>query len=331
MQPIYFPHTYITDETFQALSACFEKILVYQPTFGHIPEPMKQWQDAGRLEIRCPIQDLETDIESSFKAYQHFGNIHQGRKGELKNFQPAGIPFFEDTSTLKIQADLTRQIKEGERQSDRFIDTNSRLIHAGLFLQIAQEFDARRDEIRRGLEACAGIEKNLFKHLKEDDDTLFEDLTHASLPPNNPAGDHMLPERVSAWTRLFFHDILINTAREGGFSSPIFFITTSRTLFEEIVAQGGDHAHIYSLDSQKMDHTTTISTLTEIVKATDAASIPATIASLENSIRGNMDIGVIPEPPISVMSKYAGVPPVDVPCLSSPGLQSGTLLGLLSI
>lgn len=72
--------------------------------------------------------------------------------------------------------------------------------------------------------ACAGMEKNLFKNLKEDDDLLFQELVSSPLPSADSPGEHRLMERFSAWTRLFLYDISTHY-KEGKFplSHPVYY------------------------------------------------------------------------------------------------------------
>ena len=52
MTPVYFPFTYVSKQVADALSACFDKTIVYQPSSQNIPESMKQLTDKGLLDIR---------------------------------------------------------------------------------------------------------------------------------------------------------------------------------------------------------------------------------------------------------------------------------------
>jgi hypothetical protein len=331
MQPIYFPHTYIADETLQALTACFPKITVYQPTLRHIPESMIQWRNTDQLEIRCPIGEFETDIESSLKSYQHLGDIHQGRTGEVKHFHPTGIPFFDDNSPQKIRADLIREIRGDAPGKDDYAPSAAKLIHAGLFLLMAQNLDAHQDGIRRNMAACAGMEKNLFKNLKEDDDLLFQELVSPPLPSSHSPGEHRLRERFSAWTRLFLYDISINQKEEKMLSPPFLFLTTSQFLFDEIVADGTDNISFFYLNPNEMAQPVLSSTLNEMARTTNPASFRETMGSFINETPPVLKTAVVfNEPPLAFLAKRAGLLPGDVPNCPDSELQSNTLIGLLS-
>jgi hypothetical protein len=330
MQPIYFPHTYIPNETVQALTACFQKITVYQPTLRHLPESMIQWQTADRLEIRTPVREFESDIESSLKSYQYIGEIHRGRKGEIKNYQLTGIPCFDDTSPQKIRADLIREMQADLPRDNRFTPAARQLIQAGLFLQMAQAFDSHQDEIQRNLAACTRMEKSLFKNLKEDDDSLFQELVTPPLRSDDSPGGHMLPERLAAWTRLFFYDILTSSKETPFPAIPIFFITTNRFLFNEMT-NGTDNTLSFSLDPI-FKQPDPVATLMEMARATDPALFrefagspvtTETLLAIEAAV-------VINEPPLAFLAKHAGLIPRDVPPFPIPEHQPNTLIGLLS-
>jgi hypothetical protein len=331
MQPIYFPHTYITDESFNALSTCFQKITVYQPTLRHIPESMIRWRDSDQLEIRCPIREFETDIESSLKTYQHLGEFHQGRKGEVKNYQLSGIPFFDDISPQKIRADIVRQIQADEPQNQRLTPSTAQLVRTGLFLQMAQDLDSHDDVIKRNLAACAGMEKNLFKNLKEDDDSLFQELTSTPLPPANSTGEYRLKERLSAWTRLFFYDILINSERENFLPLPVLLITSSRFLFDEMVSEETDNTVFFSFDSKLLQHPSFFSALAEMAHATNPTSFREAQGPLDKEIPISLKISVVlNSPPLAFLARRAGILPSDVPNLPGRELQPNTLIGFIS-
>lgn len=331
MQPIYFPHTYITDKIYQALPACFQKLMIYQPTLGHIPESMRQWRDTGQLEIRCPLREFEMEIAYSLKSYQYLGSTHQGRKGEIKHFQPSDVPFFDDTSPQKIRADLTRKMQGDEPGNPLLPPSTARLIHAGLFLQMAQDFDRHQDGINRDMDTCLGMEKNLFKHLKEDDDSLFQDLAFTPLPPADALGEHMLAERLSAWSRLFFYDILHNSDGEEFPPRPLLFITPSRLLFEEMVTEKADHTIIFSLDSQCMERAAFSATLAGMARATDMASLREAIGLFASNPPTAIKMAVVlNEPPLDFLAKHAGIYPGDIPTLPGRKRQENTLIGLVS-
>jgi hypothetical protein len=330
MQPIYFPHTYITAKTYQALSACFPKMMVYQPTLGHIPESMHQWRNTGKLEIRCPLREFETDIASSLKSYQYLGNTHHGLKGEIKNYHPSGVPFFDDTSPQKIRADLTRKMQEDEPSTPIGAPSTAQLMHAGLFLQMAQDFDIHQDGIHQDMATCIGMERNLFKHLKDDDDLLFQDLAFPLLPPAEAFGDHMLVERLSAWSRLFFYDILSYADGEQFPPHPVLLITPSQLLFDEIVTEEAENTVIFSLDSQYMEDASFSTTLSGMARATNMASLRETIGAFANHPPTAIKIAVIfNEPPLHFLAKRAEICRDHVPSLPGKKPQGNTLIGLV--
>lgn len=330
MQIIYFPHTYITDNAFETLSRCFEKIHIYQPTLKHVPERIRQWQKAGCLEIRCPIPELEKDIEASYKAYHHLGSLHRGKKGEMKHFQPAGTPFFEEDSSVRIHAELRRQINGKAMPDETFPDLKTRLVQAGLFLLIAQEFDASQDEIHRGIEICAEIEKSLFKNLKEDDDSLFEELTATRLPPDNSAGDHMLMERVSAWTRLFFHDLTTCGVEVNSGTIPPLFVTSSRSLYEEIISLGSDHDGPFFFNLDKIDQESLSAALAHTAGKRISGSTDGEKDTAGTKSQAGIMVISLPENPLSILAKCAGLKPSDPAIPAWPEPWNITLIGLIS-
>jgi hypothetical protein len=92
MKPIYFPFTFISEPVFDALSACFGKIVVYQSSKVNIPENMKEWDNSGKLEIRIPIEGDEEKIDNILQDFKTWAQLHQGSelsflKHKLKKYR----------------------------------------------------------------------------------------------------------------------------------------------------------------------------------------------------------------------------------------------------
>ena len=149
MKPICFPYTYVSDSLAQALTACFGQFIVYQPLAGKIPEQMGPWADKGVLDIRVPVTENQTDLETGVKNYLSWADLHYGGSGLkpsfLKTWKEA-IPFFKASSSSQVVADIKEQVygKPGCR-------ARAPLLAARLFLYLAQEFDRQNQEVLRDL------------------------------------------------------------------------------------------------------------------------------------------------------------------------------------
>jgi hypothetical protein len=149
MKPIYFPFTYVPHGVAQALAACFQRFIVYQPSGKKVPDEMLPWVDANRMEVRVPDQTDDQAIEEVVKDFRSFASLHND-SGNLKTAaflgQHSATPFFSETSTSRIVSDLKKGVSTDspERGSDP-------LFCARVFLGFAQDFDRQGAELNRGL------------------------------------------------------------------------------------------------------------------------------------------------------------------------------------
>jgi hypothetical protein len=164
MKPIYFPFTYVPHGVAQALAACFQRFIVYQPSGKKVPDEMLPWVDANRMEVRVPDQTDDQAIEEVVKDFRSFASLHND-SGNLKTAaflgQHSATPFFSETSTSRIVSDLKKGVSTDspERGSDP-------LFCARVFLGFAQDFDRQGAELNRGLGVHAQQSCALLKTLK---------------------------------------------------------------------------------------------------------------------------------------------------------------------
>jgi len=227
MKPVYFPFTFMPDPVVEAVSACFGQVVVYQPSGQNVPEQMQKWTEGGTLDIRVPIKEDEERLDSVLKDYRDWLNLHQG--GEiafLKTLKDA-IPYFDETSTSKIRADIRKKVEGSRSDKEPAIEKNDLLLQARLFLLAAQELDVQNFSIFREIRQFEEMEQDLFKNLKgEIEDSHVRSLGNNALMTDDP-GACMAPERMAAWARLMLSDQMENSDTISG-----LYITSSRTVFE---------------------------------------------------------------------------------------------------
>jgi hypothetical protein len=201
MKPIYFPFTYISDPVAEALAACFGQIVVYRPLNDKVPAEMQRWVDRGVLEVRVPVTENEKALTTAVKNYLNWANLHlqdaAGKPVDLKS-RAGGLPFFNDSSSSKILADVKERIQGGSSPK-----TSDPSLTARIFLCLAQEFDRQNQEA--ALEIYRYHQKNahLIRQLKMEDDPPAVELPQ---PPPDLLSDYMVSGRVQAWTRIFRRD-----------------------------------------------------------------------------------------------------------------------------
>jgi len=201
MNPVYFPFTYISEATIEAVASCFRQTVVYQAISQNIPESMKKWAEKGILDIRTPVITDEQKILSIIKDYKNWANLHQGSEKSFLKFQKEKIPFFEDTSEKRIMSEIKRY-KEGKKEENEKPDP---LLNSRIFLQIAQEFDIQNQDVNKELDGFKGLEHKLMKHLHDNDPEFL--IPNAEFQViQEDMGNYMTSERIEAWLNLMQHD-----------------------------------------------------------------------------------------------------------------------------
>lgn len=236
MNPIYFPFTYVSKPAFRAISACFKKIDVYQPSSQKVPDNMEKWYKNGVLDIHIPVKDEEDILDKLCKEYKDWGNLHNGPGLSFFKTQADTIPFFDETFPSQIKADIQKKhvIPVEEKPNP--------LLAARMFLRFAQDFDIQHFEMEEDIQAFEKMREDLLKNLKGES----EDILLKSAFGNNMAepfvldsGDHMIKERIEAWIRLVQHD----SERSG------IFITTNRSAFDYLLEEESGSEMLLDLNS----------------------------------------------------------------------------------
>jgi hypothetical protein len=200
MKPIYFPFTYIPDPVAEAVAACFGPFIVYRPCSGNVPDPMQRWAGQGVLELRAPAADEDRDLTAIVKGYLDWADLHLPHAGvktaDLKS-RLGGLPFFDDSASSKILADIKGRIRG--RSSAEIIDPTQA---ARIFLCLAEEFDRQNHEAACELDRCHQKNLDLIRKLKMEEDGLAVEPQ----PQPEILADYMVSDRIQAWSRLFVQD-----------------------------------------------------------------------------------------------------------------------------
>jgi len=219
MTPIYFPFTYVSKQTADVLRACFSKTIVYQPSSYNIPESMRQLKDKGLLDIRIPAKDDNEKLAEILREYKNWAHIHQGSGMSFFKTQTDNIPFYDEISAHQIRSDIKK--KEKNQTSEQIIDP---ILHARIFLSMAQEFDINQWDITSELESFADLEKAFIEDLKGDKDSESVNLTTNQAFVKDEPGSHMTDQRIKSWINLLMCDPKDSN----------FYVTTSRDVMENL-------------------------------------------------------------------------------------------------
>jgi len=237
MRPIYFPYTYISQQTAAGLANYFRQITIYQASARQVPVEMQKLIDDGFLDIHAPITTDQTKLDDVLKNFQNWAAIHSHRQ-ELKTaILQSGmdpIPFFEDSAVSQIVADIKSDLhqKTGPEVPDA-------LFHARLFLEFAQEFDRQSQDTRENLRAYERKAKYLFKDIKgESEDQAHNTPAGFKIMTGDP-GEYMVFRRLDAWTHLFQAD----AAARG------VFISSNRTIVEHMIGVMSTAEKIYQANT----------------------------------------------------------------------------------
>ena len=237
MKPIYFPFTYISRPIAAALAACFKQTVVYQPSRHNIPPENQMWADSGIIDLRVPIAGDENKLEAILKDYNAWANLQQG--GTLDFFKAWGgkIPFFDETFSSQIRADIKKKSRPGQSQKE-----GEDIFSARLFLHMAQSFDLQNNGLNQDLKLFDAMEQDLMKNLKGEDEALNLEAAAKERFPISDPGFYMVAERLKAWIKLMQHD------RE----LPGLFITTSRSILDELMDKAPEIEMVIEFDSIPM-------------------------------------------------------------------------------
>ena len=220
MKPVYFPFTYISKPIVQAIGACFRQAVVYQPSKLRIPEEMHRQSESGAFEIRVPVEGHEGQLAAILTDYENWVNLHPGGVLDYLKAQYDRVPFFDDTSTSQIRADIKGTARKRPSQ-----DLSDDMLKAQFFLHIAQDFDLQNNRLSQDLLHVETMEQNFISSLKGENKILQpQTIAEAKLQLKDP-GTYMPAERLKAWIQLGQHD-----QRASG-----LYITTSRSVFDELM------------------------------------------------------------------------------------------------
>jgi hypothetical protein len=233
MKPIYFPFTYIPESVGKTLAACFRQTTVYQISGTKIPEDMQELSRDGILDIRRPVEVNGKFLDNILKDYRAWVNIHKGTETAFLAAMANKIPFFDESASSQIRADL----KKIEKQIP-LKEKPDPLFNAKLFLHVAQEFDLQQKELDEDLMDIDAMEDDFMKNLKwEDDDDHARAVARRQWDKDDP-GHFMTTERINAWASLMLQDSQMSG----------LFITTSRAVLEHLIETVPEMEQVVCLD-----------------------------------------------------------------------------------
>jgi hypothetical protein len=237
MLPIYFPYTYISQQTAAGLANYFRQMTIYQASARQVPVDMQKLVDDGFLDIRAPMTADQKKLDDVLKNFQNWAAIHSHRQ-ELKTailqtgMDP--IPFFDDSAVSQIVADIKSDLHQNKAP-----EAPDALFQARLFLEFAQKFDRQSQDTRKNLRTYEKKAKYLFEDIKgESKDQVLDTPAGFEITSGDP-GEYMVFRRLDAWTHLFQADRVPCGV----------FISDNRTIVEHMIEKIPTAEKIYQTDS----------------------------------------------------------------------------------
>jgi hypothetical protein len=198
MKPILFPYTYVTDATTTVCCHFFGGLAVYQTSMTHVPETMRKAADKGILDLILPDPQHSKEMDAILADIEKWTRYHGGGVTSfLKGYQDQ-VPFFGSSSVSQIKQDIQSKkqgVSHGAPQEDP-------RLRAGIFLQMAQEFDIHNLGLCHQMQQHDSMEKNLFRELKGDDHSSHGTPEgHLSYQHDDPF-EFMIMDRLTAWSQV---------------------------------------------------------------------------------------------------------------------------------
>jgi len=237
MNPVFFPFTFLAEPVGQALWRRFGRFALYAPIAGLSPPTLGALASEGIIDLRHPVSGDEPFLVNLCRSFKSWGALHQGETARLKRLADSG--FYNEAFAAEIRSEV---LKGEHEEDDQKLDP---VVNARMFLQLAQEFDARQAEIALTLASTDKAARRLFEELKGEGAASGPDPFSGDTAED--AGAFMTGSRMTAWALLIEKDEM----------PPGMFLTTSPAVidllsdrfpelepvltFNTVPGQNGDH------------------------------------------------------------------------------------------
>ena len=226
MKPIYFPFTCMPLPVLDRLNFYFRPVVIYQPSGRKIPDDMASLADTGKFDIRLPVTGGEREIDAALADYNAWAALHAGGARALFKRRSGAVPFFQDSSTAQIKADI-RGYAVSENSGKQDLTAAEMLFNARMFLLIAQQLDLQNADLSNRFERLNAMTASLFENLRGVEDVGLAANRQRSDSPREDARSYMLPQRIKAFARLAVHDP----------DASGFYVTDSRAAVDYLLAR----------------------------------------------------------------------------------------------
>lgn len=222
MEPVYFPHTYISDDAARFFSAIFGPVGVLLP--ADIDPPgiarFSSLAGEGAVSLEYPLKDATDRAALATALRDAHSAVNRGLTSDaaLAMALTGRTPFYDDTNPGAIR-DAVRAGGATMEKPD---------VSAELFLHSAQSLDFAQYEAALAMEEVRKKEAALFKKLNGEAPEAEGPAAFIDVPPQ--AAWHRVDQRLKFFGRML--------AKAG--ISPAFLVTRSREAIEILMEAHGE-------------------------------------------------------------------------------------------
>jgi hypothetical protein len=204
LSPVYFPFTFMSPLLVEAISLCFDRLVVYQPAFAKPQQALQPWVDTGVLDLRSPFESIidKGPLEAALRDFRSWGLLHQHTDMTYLKMAGNGVAPI-DPEIARTASAIRGKVEEPPNTSEE----ND--LSLQLFLHLAQEFDENSWELRDQLNRVNYQYHALQSAFRQDQNGKAHEPALKDLPArvaDDDLGSFMIEKRMAAWNNLFQND-----------------------------------------------------------------------------------------------------------------------------
>ncbi|MCK8600691.1 hypothetical protein [Desulfoferrobacter suflitae] len=210
-----FPHTVLPEAEYRHLAVLLPNLHVLQ--VARQPQTPAWGQHFFSITPTIP-QEQQKKVRTLLRAYQNFADL----VGEGTVLASISHMNRGDNAWHESRFHLQSTIK-GISDNDDPQDSESTLVEAAVFMEMAHNLDLQGLELEEGISKAESLEKefrNILGITSEEDWEEFENIGDIPLVSAKTYLNFMLPKRIACWLRLFGSSpatgspVLVTTAKE---------------------------------------------------------------------------------------------------------------------
>ena len=220
MQYLLFPYTVLSEAEYRHLSILLPRLSVLQVVR---PPMVPDW--LREMVAGWPVIVEQRQIEAiklCLKGYREFASVH-GQSSALSSISLDQISRDFAESRFRIQTQLKKDHSDESRASE------SALMEAAIFLEMARDLDEKEMEVEASFEDLDSLEGEFREILGISDDEELAETMETMVPTLRAEKAYlsfMLLKRIQSWLRLFYNRLP---------EAPPALVTTLEQVVEEIL------------------------------------------------------------------------------------------------